>query len=258
MADILMTAAMVLASLADIKTMTRRVVKGVKFFPEWGGGMDQGCGAWRYGSPAGLGIVDRGDRWSVTLDDDHLRRMCTSEAYGWGAGAGCPYGQPGDLIRVRETFFAWGRWETRFSPKKGRDEWHFVDMTLECGRAYVYAANGQPDGYTRQKRGGVTPAWWKRPAIFLPAVASRLTLKVTAIRVERLHSINEADARAEGIDYDPGEGGTYHVHGLAGCASDCAIGAFQKLWVTINGADSWAANPWVWVVSFKRLEGTHA
>lgn len=242
MADILMTAAMVLASLADIKTMTRRIVKPQP--------IEMGPG------PGIRGALYRpGDfQWSDGVPGCSTISCKPNGPDGW-AEEHSPYGRPGDLIRVRETFYAWGRWETRFSAKKGRDEWHFVDMTLECGRAYVYAANGQPDGYTRQKRGGVTPAWWKRPAIFMPALASRLTLQVTAIRVERLHAISDADAVAEGIGLNPSAEGVPMTLPLG--PSVCRA-AFRSLWESINGADSWAANPWVWVVSFKRLEGTHA
>lgn len=167
----------------------------------------------------------------------------------------CPYGAPGDHLWVRETFFAWGRWETRFNAKKGRDEWHFVDMTLECGRVYVHAADGQPSGYVAPDRGGVGCGWWKRPAIFMPRVASRITLEITEVRVERLQDISEADAQAEGTTPIPDP--CDHVR-LA-CA-DIGCGGpqpyrtgFRSLWQDINGPGSWDANPWVWAVSFRRL-----
>ena len=92
----------------------------------------------------------------------------------------CPYGQPGDRLAVRETFYAWGRWETRYSAKKGRDEWHFVDMTLECGRSYAYDTDEDtPMIVTR--RSIVVPLWWRRPAIFMPSAASRITLEITRV-----------------------------------------------------------------------------
>jgi hypothetical protein len=70
--------------------------------------------------------------------------------------------------------YAFGRWETRFSQKKGRDEWHFVDMTLECGHSYCYDADqSNPVPMRGRRDAGVTPGWWKRPAIFMPRAASR-------------------------------------------------------------------------------------
>lgn len=281
---ILFSAPMVRALLSGTKTQTRRAVKGVKHFPDWGSAVGMVGGAWRYGSPAGLDMSDRGDNWSVTLDADHLRRMCASVAYGWGAGAGCPYGQPGDLLWVRETFFARGRWETRFSAKKGRDDWHFIDMTLECGQSYLYAADGVSDTKAFiKRRGGVEPMYWKRPAIFMPRAACRITLEITGVRVERLQDISESDAKAEGCerldDDEPGYihrdepdwklcprcGGTrlytsFHpVTGGATFDADCEkcdtyVKRYQHLWTAINGPESWEANPWVWIVEFKRKE----
>ena len=161
----------------------------------------------------------------------------------------CPHGQPGNRLWVRETFFAWGRWETRFSAKKGRDEWHFVDMTLECDRAYQYAADGAPQMPVQDKRhGGVTPGWWKRPAIFMPRAASRITPEITSVRVERLLDISEADALAEGVTDD----GSL-VTALDGNDRGGAIAAYATLWEVINGVGSWDDNPWVWVVEFRRL-----
>jgi len=98
------------------------------------------------------------------------------------------------------------------------------------------------------------PAWYKadndrpvwagdkwRPSIFMRREVSRITLEVTGVRVERLMEITEEDAIAEGAQ-------------CAGFpASLTNRGAFARLWEKINGADSWTANPWVWVVEFKRV-----
>lgn len=179
----------------------------------------------------------------------------------------CPYGKPGDKLWVRETFFAFGRWETRFSAKKARDEWHFVDLTIESGHTYHYAAGGgQPQPMRGRRDAGVTPGWWKRPAIFMPRAASRTTLLVKKVRVERLQDISEADAIAEGIERGVGFPGWYRgplkgdSPGLQESGRTFHIPtafprlAYRALWESINGADSWAANPWLWVVDYERQE----
>lgn len=154
----------------------------------------------------------------------------------------CPYGHPGDHIWVRETFFAFGRWETRFSAKKGRDEWHFVDMTLECGRAYGY---DEPHGFSlaKRRRSGAAPTWHRRPAIFMPRAASRITLEITGVRVERLQDIGRGDAMAEGCPFPNMVQGSDPRRWYA------------ELWEQLNGPGSGEANPWVWVVEFKRVTG---
>lgn len=176
----------------------------------------------------------------------------TSDLEGWTSE--CPYGQPGDQIWVRETYFAWGRWETRFNAKKGRDEWHFVDMTLDVGKAYAHAvADPLAPTVTDSKRGGVLPGWWRRPAIFMPRAACRLRLRIEDVRIEQLQEISEADAIAEGIDqqqlaesqdrYD-----TVADHNMVGRPT--AVSAYRDLWCSINGTGAWDSNPWVWAVSF--------
>ncbi len=161
----------------------------------------------------------------------------------------CPYGQPGDTLVVRETFFAYGRWETRYSAKKGRDEWHFIDMTMECDRAYQYAAD-DPDLPFVKDRNGVTPGWWKRPAIHMPRRASRITLEVTGVRVEQLQQIDWEDAIAEGIR-DPRRA-AWRVDPVEGC-----VAKYRELWDSLNAARGygWGANRWVWVVEFRRVLG---
>ena len=207
---ILFSGPMVRAVLDGSKTQTRRVVKSTGHYAIDG----------RFHDPA---VAER-----------ELAALATQ----------CPYGQPGDRLWVRETFFAWGRWETRYSAKKGRDEWHFVDMTLECGKAYEYPASGVlqlPTGQKRQRR-GTRPEWWKRPAIHVPRVASRITLEITDVRVERLQAISEADANAEGVRH------SLHLPG-----GRFARENFAHLWWSINGDGAWEDNPWVWVVGFKRV-----
>lgn len=177
------------------------------------------------------------------------------------AGDACPHGAHGDQLRVRETFFAYGRWETRFSAKKARDEWHFVDMTAECDRTYQFAADN-PNLALAAGRGGALPGWYKRPAIFMPRAASRILLEIVSVRVERLNDCIAPDARAEGlisyehfwrdceyplpdIAYEPFKGSPTRY-------SD-PVQAYRALWEAINGAGSWAVNPWVWVIEFKRV-----
>lgn len=173
----------------------------------------------------------------------------------------CPYGQPGDRLWVRETYLAWGRWETRYSAKKRRDEWHFVDMTQEADKVYQYCADGA-DSFA-QDRSGVTPQWWKRPALFMPRAASRLLLEVTGVRVERLQEISDADAIAEGIEgcgvviNGRSQGRNWRDYSSR-CEDPCEwfsspIDSYRSLWESINGADSWAVNPWVWAVEFRRI-----
>ncbi|MDR8027037.1 hypothetical protein KPA93_27865 [Burkholderia cenocepacia] len=186
-----------------------------------------------------------------------------------------PYGVPGDHLWVRETFVAYGRWETRFSAKKGRDEWHFVDMTLETGREYRF------DGALQNaKRDSVLPTWWRRPSIFMPRAAARTLLEVTSTRIERLQEISEEDAVAEGVEspdverYDhdwsicPRCGGTrlYDAIGVNGGVlpdTDCMLcdthaKRYRHLWDCLYAARGygWDTNPWVWLVEFKRVGGT--
>ena len=134
----------------------------------------------------------------------------------------CPYGQPGDRLWVRETHApqadCWGSWE-RWTRGEG-------------GPAPIirYAADAEKAPFIER---------W-RPSIHMPRWASRITLEITGVRVERLQDISEADAIAEGVYTDPA------------CP---AYDAYAQLWDEINGLGSWEANPWVWVVGFHRING---
>lgn len=236
---------MVLGLLADEKTMTRRIMARQKKheFTEYtllgqhGHADDEAerRGGWAQPWLA----IEHAPDWPDGKDD-----QCS-----------CPYAsQRGDRIRVKETFYAWGWWEQRENRKKGRDEWHFIDKTLEDGRAYRYAAGELPIG--KLKRGTDTGmAWWKRPAIFMPSAASRITLEITGLRVERLKEITEADAIAEGIKRYTGPlRWVRYLDAITGePVHNTARDAFFALWVAINGQESLDANPWVWVIKFRRL-----
>ena len=173
----------------------------------------------------------------------------------------CPYGQPGDRLWVRETWAAPHSDDAR-PPRSIHCDWTQIH----------YAAT--------EERGGLM---W-RPSIHMPRWASRITLEITGVRVERLKDISEDDAVAEGIECHEHAVGTIgtrvdtvrciHCGSLrrdhVGVAMACfggsgtvwngntARGGFSFLWESINGAGSWEANPWVWVVEFKRVEGSAA
>lgn len=141
----------------------------------------------------------------------------------------CPYGQPGgDRLYVRETWAAPHAYD------------HLPPRLIPQDARIHYAAT--------EDRGGLL---W-RPSIHMPRWANRITLEVTGVRVERLQDISAADARAEGCPDKPVDG-----------AEQASIDLLAKLWYhdlweQINGLDSWAANPWVWVVEFKRVKGDAA
>jgi len=149
------------------------------------------------------------------------------------------FGQPGDLLWVRETFFAYGRWTTRFNPARQRDEWAFVDMTQACGHTWRYAADEGPGADPQARRdAGAAPCWHKRSALFMPRAASRILLRIVDVRIERLQAIGAADALAEGL--------------VPGTVADPVL-AYRGIWEGINGAGSWDDDPLVWVVTFVQL-----
>ena len=135
-------------------------------------------------------------------------------------GRKCPYGQPGDRLWVRETF--------------GYNPDHPGILAHCCYRA---DPGHEHDGI----------AW--KPSIHMPRAASRILLEIVSVRVERLQDISEKDARAEGVTIED-----RHMAGYcAGQFLPPSIRAYRDLWESISGDGSWGANPWVWVVEFKRV-----
>lgn len=134
-----------------------------------------------------------------------------------------PFGLPGDQLWVRET---WG-----------------------TGGYFPH-----PYGYRADCKEYAGERW--RPSIHMPRAASRITLEVTGVRVERLQNISEHDADAEGFggdfptntfpEYFPGMAEDYGHLSIPQC--------FGRIWDALGEPGAWDANPWVWVVEFKRLE----
>lgn len=135
----------------------------------------------------------------------------------------CPYGQPGDSLWVRETF----------CPIYPQDPNYNGGRPIENDYAATYI-HGDRLGDSL----GIKKVW--KPSIHMPRAASRITLKVIGVRVERLQDISATDCQAEGIWSNEGP--------LTGPEW---IDAYRMLWQSINGTGSWEANPWVWVIEFK-------
>jgi len=156
-----------------------------------------------------------------------------------GSYENSPYGQPGDRLWVREN--GWERPErTPKMMREGADTW----------APYYYDAYG----WDEQDRADFKQWGFKcRPSIHMPRWASRITLEIVSVRVERLQDISEKDCMAEGI--------SLNACVSAGCLSAWDVSeigrqsyrlGYANLWQSINGPGSWAANPYVWVIEFKK------
>ena len=222
---ILFSAPMVRALLAGTKTQTRRVVKwqGPKGFPHY---FDRAF----IDSPAGEPrlCVPYHHPDDLDMGDDGLQ---AHRHYP-------PHGQPGDRLWVRET---WAR----------DDEDGCMMYRADVGRCI------NADAWEQSRHEGAPRYRW-RPAIHMPRWASRITLEITAVRVERLQDIGEADAIAEGIERAACEG-YWKLYGREanGDADRSPRVAYRSLWESINGHGSWQQNPWVWVLEFRRIEASN-
>lgn len=219
-------AEMVRALLSGRKTQTRRIMK-----PQ-----PEPC--------------PRGGHWwpsNVFKTMLHVEDEMQNGKGGWGGlvGDACPFGAVGDRTWVRET---WGVVSHAFSDDGLMIDWvpdrpATAIHEMPFGNGYysgyaIYAADGDftwgdDDGY----EDGCS--CWK-PSIHMPRAASRILLEITDVRVERLRSMSQDDARAEGV--------------IAASGPMEAGLAFRELWDSIYGEESWKANPWVWVIKLKRIE----
>lgn len=239
---ILFAAPMVLAILAGRKTVTRRVLKPQPTRIT----SNAGKPIWHMKLRAGFINSTDEHTWPATMTRAH--RDQDGNVY----PAVCPYGSAGERLWVRE------RWRTARKVD--------ADSPATIAKKAREAGYERPWAPIRYEADGATVNWdvgvWGEPgksrvSLHMPRWASRLTLEVVSVRVERLHDITEEDARAEGIE-GPGPGvcdskGTPGYSVLNVGTWSTAREAFSFLWEAINGPESWEANPWTWVVNFRRL-----
>ena len=217
---IIFSAPMIRALLDGSKTQTRRVVKPqppahvIDFST--------------FHNPKGEGLAHFGF--------DPVKR----ELQDWFAV--CPYGQPGDRLWVREAFM---HTPAEYEP--------MMSMTVPLVRAET--------SYRADFAGDSTGLGWK-PSIHMPRNLSRITLEVVSVRVERLQDISEDDAMAEGIHKYPHQWRdceyplpdiAYEAAPGSAMRHSSSVAAYRDLWEQINGLGSWEANPWVWVVEFRKV-----
>lgn len=177
--------------------------------------------------------------------------------------------QPGDVMWVRETHYALGYFryvDGKWTTKTNRRKTEFVDVSIAKEGVYryeydelflkyeyrppkdktVYAANTEVNEVKNLY-------WVKRPCLFMPRQASRITLKCTGVRCERLKSISEQDAKNEGVRSTPG--GSYYDYIKFGVPVAIpglnATDSFFSLWQSINGIDSLNNNPWVFIYDYE-------
>lgn len=228
---ILMNGAMVKATLADLKTQTRRIVK-----------------------PQPINAIFHKGKW--------IQAPC--EADNKGHELKSPYGRPGHRLWVKEVHYRYGCWVKNGISETGKQKWKFHPLT-----AAVRYQDSPPSDIKKNtfRKGG----WYKRNSLFMPRKCARTFLEITDIRIERLQDISEADAIKEGIkrvgktkQFGDPLYRNYLLHAKTGDDWNCDRSAkysFMTLWDSINGKPnpgkpdySWKQNCWVWVVEFKRVK----
>jgi hypothetical protein len=221
---ILFSAPMVRALLEGRKTQTRRIVKpqpqegvGEIYVGVYAPAIEDADGELQPG-PDVFGAYDEDGEW----------------------GCRCPYGEPGDRLWVRETWAPSIRDPDSDMDHRTGDNCDAVHRATDDKAEWDhYASRPDGSGFDITK---VKPKW--RPGIHMPKWACRLTLRVTLVRVERLQSITEEDARDEGARSNEVLDWTHRDE-------------FARLWDQLNGERAaWASDPWVWVVGFERVEAT--
>ncbi|CAI0724385.1 Uncharacterised protein [Serratia proteamaculans] len=222
---------MVRAILSGRKTQTRRVMKVQPEYPELGL----------------RSIVE-------STNSDDIGKYFWSQSDACGANKSrskafpCPFGQVGDRLWVRETFM----------DLTGTG----IEATTGKFEGFAYRADTPAGSYGDEIRKEYGLKW--TPSLHMPRAACRILLEITAVRVERLNDISEEDAKVEGVVsaiWFAAKGvpeDEWVSLGKRGAIESSHINQFATLWESIYGVESWNANPWVWVIEFKRVGGSDA
>lgn len=223
---ILFSAPMVRAILEGRKTVTRRAVNPQPVLTE------------------GSGFSWKGHLFGSGSDDRETSRNFSKHC--------CPYGKPGERLWVRETFALLGNedgvcidWNDQMVKGEERGAARIYRASCTVGDYGLWQvpdkAEWKPDTDGLQYEG----TW--RPSIHMPRWASRILLEITDVRVERLQAINRSDIRAEGLECPP----ELASDDVSPNYRDWYPAAWRELWESTGG--DWEANPWVWVVEFKKV-----
>lgn len=239
---------MVNSILEDIKNKTRRT-KGLENI-----------------NPKATEIVPC-NSWSKQGDwVARFKYNCYPEAYEVTNSIKCPYGKPGDILWVRENgqLVAWDfeDGEATIHYENGDEETFIIpddDKSLDWvnkqiqklerkGVLRLVKTEGEEDRFefTGKKQPLI-------PSIHMPKWTSRIFLKITSIKVERLQDITEEEAISEGVEKYH-DSPFYKNYTTQNGWVATAQASFYSLWEKINGLNSWKANPWVWVIEFKQIE----
>ncbi|MGQ5788520.1 hypothetical protein ACUNI0_14430 [Serratia sp. IR-2025] len=227
---------MVRAILDGRKTQTRRLVpewQKPKLYPE-----NDGEPHYNW-----MAVAQSDRRWGYGVFGE-TEEACAKEL---STMAPCPFGNAGDRLWVRETFM--DLTGTGIEAATGKFE------------GFAYRADTPAGSYGDEVRKEYGLKW--TPSLHMPRKACRILLEITAVRVERLNDISEEDARAEGvraIENNFGNGAAYCDYLLPNQDDfaewyNRANDSFKSLWKSIYGVENWRANPWVWVIEFRRVGG---
>jgi len=156
----------------------------------------------------------------------------------------CPYGKPGDILWVRET------WRGPIVPENDLAEYERDPAPFRLPAFCQYRADNNELGHHAQSGPEADQFGWQT-AIHMPRWASRINLRITAVRAEKIQDISEDDIMAEGVQTDSHFLNNFFTMNMN---AESPKEAYRKAWQKQYGATSWEVNPWVWVIEFARVE----